>query len=184
MNLPDQWIDRIFLRLQGIYGQQFTGKFSRMENGVDVGLVNAKVVWADELGNFLDLPEAIGYALKHLPSEKCPNAMEFRDICRRAPRKDETVAQVEYKPSAEDIARHRELSHKATAAVKAKEFDGLLWAKRPKSQVALNAIYDGKKHPSRFPALAAIFDQLVADGVATAEGKLLNRWDGVRWSKV
>ena len=183
MSLPTTWIDRIFTRLQGIYGQQFTGKFSRMDQGVDVGLLNAKEVWADELGNFKDWPDAIGYALKHLPSEKCPNAMEFRDICRRATKPDEVVARVEYKPTAEEIAHQRELSHKATAAVKQKQFDGLLWAKRPKSQVAMNALYDAKKNQGRFPALAAIFDQHVRDGIASEAGKILTRWDGLGWVK-
>lgn len=180
MTLPSQWTDRIFTRLQGIYGQQFTGKFSRMDQGMDIGMLNAKEVWAKELGNFATWPEAISYALEHLPPDHAPNALEFRDICRRAPRK-EAVAAIEYHPTAEDVARHREMAHKATAAVKQKEFDGLLWAKRPKSQVAMNALYDAKKNHRRFPALAEIFDQHVRDGIANTEGKILKRWDGLRW---
>lgn len=183
MTLPATWIDRIFNRLIGIYGAQFKSKFSVVENGVDVGVANAKETWAGELATFRDWPEAIAYALDHLPAEHAPNALEFRDICRRAPRKSEAVAMVEYKPTAEDVARHREMSRKASEAVKPKEFDGLLWAKRPKSQVAMNAIFDAKKNHRRFPALAAIFDQLVADGVANDAGKLLKRWDGVSWVK-
>lgn len=87
MTLPEKWIERIFARLQGIYGAQFTSKFSRMDQGVDVGMLNAKSTWADELGNFSDKPEAIAYALDHLPTDHAPNALEFRDICRRAPKK-------------------------------------------------------------------------------------------------
>lgn len=179
--LPENWIDRIFIRLTGIYGAQFTSKFKQIEEGVDVGMANAKDVWAKELGNFIDKPECIGYALDHLPADHAPNALEFRDICRRAPRKE--AAAIEYKPTPEDVARHREMSHKAVQAVKPKEFDGLLWAKRPKSQVALNAIFDAKKNARRFPALAAIFEQLVSDGIATVEGKLLLKWDGVSFVK-
>lgn len=181
MSLNSKWIDRIFDRLMGIYGAQFRAKFSSVIDGVDVGLENAKETWADELATFSDWPEAIGYALDHLPTDHAPNALEFRDICRRAPRKSEAVALVEYKPTAEDKERHREMSHRAAEAVKPKEFDGLLWAKRPKSQVALNAIFDAKKNARRFPALAAIFDQLVSDGVANEAGKLLRRWDGICW---
>ena len=183
MSLPKKWIDKIFDRLMGIYGAQFRAKFSSVIDGVDVGLENAKETWANELANFGDWPESIAYALDHLPTEHAPNALEFRDICRRAPRKSEAVAMVEYKPTAEDKERHREMSRKASEAVKPKEFDGLLWAKRPKSQVALNAIFDAKKNARRFPALAAIFDQLVADGVANDAGKLLKRWDGLSWVK-
>lgn len=182
MTLPEKWIERIFARLQGIYGAQFTSKFSRMDQGVDVGMLNAKSTWADELGNFSDKPEAIAYALDHLPTDHAPNALEFRDICRRAPAK-EIEQRIEYKPTAEDTARHREMSRKAADAVKAPVFDGLLWAKRPKSQVAMSALYDAKKNQGRFPALAAIFDQHVRDGIASEAGKILARWDGLAWVK-
>ena len=179
--LPDAWVSKIFQSLTGIYGAQFRSKFSQLENGVDIGIAMAAQAWAKELGNYHDKPEAIAYALEHLPVDHAPNALEFRDICRRAPQKE--VAQIEHVLTAEDKARHREMSHKAAEAVKPKEFDGLLWAKRPKSQVAMNAIYDAKKHANRYPAIAAIFDQLVADGVANSTGALLKRWDGCQWVK-
>ena len=181
MNLRDEWIDRIFQRLTGIYGSQFTAKFKQIVDGIDEGTANAKGVWAKELGNFADKPEAIAYALDHLPTDHAPNALEFRDICRRAPKKE--APQIEYKPTEADKERHREMSHRAAEAVKPKEFDGLLWAKRPKSQVALNAVYDAKKHANRFPALAAVFDQLVTDGIASSTGVLIKRWDGCQWVK-
>lgn len=79
MSLPSQWIDRIFLRLIGVYGAQFKAKFSVVENGVDVGMANAKENWAHELRNFSDKPDSIAYALDHLPVERAPNALEFRD---------------------------------------------------------------------------------------------------------
>lgn len=181
MSLPTQWIDRIFLRLIGIYGAQFKAKFSVVENGVDVGMANAKENWAHELRNFSDKPESIAYALDHLPVERAPNALEFRDACKRCPAKE--VEALPYRPTDEDKARHREMAHKASAAVKPREFDGLLWAKRPKSQVALNAVYDAKKHDNRYPALASVFDDLVADGIASESGALLHRWDGSQWVK-
>lgn len=180
MSLSINLIDRIFVRLTGIYGSQFTSKFRHVEGGVDVGMANAKETWAHELRNFGDKLESIAYALDHLPTDHAPNAIEFRDICRRAPAK--VIEQrLEYKPTAEDIARNREMSHKAAEAVKPKEFDGLMWAKRPKSQIAMNALYDAKKNHRRLPALAAIFDQHVSNGVASESGKLLKRWDGIAW---
>ena len=182
MILRDEWIDRIFQRLTGIYGSQFTAKFKQIVDGIDEGTANAKGVWAKELGNFADKPEAIAYALDHLPTEHAPNALEFRDICRRAPRKE--AAQIEYKLTEADKERHREMSHRAAEAVKPKEFDGLLWAKRPKSQVALNAVYDAKKHANRFPALASVFDSLVEKGIASETGKLLKRWHDGQWVRV
>ena len=83
--LPDSWIDKIFARMQGIYGREFTNQFSVIDNnGNDIGIANAKQVWAEELGGFLDNPDAISFALRNL-SERAPNAIKFRDMCRQAP---------------------------------------------------------------------------------------------------
>ena len=181
MSLAANLIDRIFVRLTGIYGSQFTSKFRHVENGLDVGMANAKEAWAHELRNFGDRLEAIAYALEHLPTDHAPNALEFRDICRRAPRKE--VPQVEYKPTAEDKGRQREMSHKATNAVTRKDFDGLLWAKKPKSQKAMDMVCDAKKYAGRYPALAAVYDFLLENKICNDAGKLLHRWDGQNWVK-
>jgi len=84
--LPNAWVEKIFARMQGIYGRDFTGQFSTgMVNGIDAGLENAKATWADELGSFIKWPEAIAYALEHLP-ERVPNCIKFKELCRMAPR--------------------------------------------------------------------------------------------------
>ena len=75
------------------------------------------------------------------------------------------------------LMRLAPLSKRAVDAVKKPSYDGLLWAKKPKSQMAMNMVADGKKNSSRFPALAKVFDQLVIDGVCSTEGKLIHRWD-------
>jgi hypothetical protein len=106
MSLPIAWVDRIFLRLVGIYGAQFKAKFSVIENGVDIGMANAKEVWADELANFADWPEAIAYALKNLPTDRAPNALEFREICRRAPKKEPLA--LPHHLTAEEIQRNKQ----------------------------------------------------------------------------
>jgi hypothetical protein len=83
--LPIAWIDKMFARLQGIYGREFTSQFSVIDaNGNDVGMANAKQVWAEELAGFVDKPEAIAFVLKNLP-DRVPNAIKFRDMCRQAP---------------------------------------------------------------------------------------------------
>jgi len=57
--------------------------------------------------------------------------------------------------------------------------DPLGWAKHPQSQQALDAItLAAKEGDERFVAIRA---QLVADGVCDESGKLLMRWDGLRW---
>ncbi len=77
MALPASWIDALFARLTVRYGVAFT----RQYEGLDIAAVKAD--WAEVLGGF-DGP-SIGYALKYLPADKPPTAMQFRDQCRRAP---------------------------------------------------------------------------------------------------
>lgn len=104
--LPDSWVDKLFARLQGVYGREFTGQFSQFDaDGNDVGLINAKQVWAEELGGFADHPEALAYALKNLP-DRCPNAIRFRDLCRHAPPK--AVQMLDHKMTEEDRERGKE----------------------------------------------------------------------------
>jgi hypothetical protein len=84
--IPASWVDRIFARLQGIYGREFTGQFSVIDNnGNDIGMENAKTVWGQELGCFALNPDAISFALLNLP-DRAPNAIKFKELCRLAPR--------------------------------------------------------------------------------------------------
>lgn len=104
--LPANWVDKLFARLQGVYGREFTGQFTSVEGGVDIGLLNAKEVWAEELGGFADNPEAIAYALKHLP-DRAPNVIKFRDLCRHAPPKNAGAALV-HRLSPEEIEQNQQ----------------------------------------------------------------------------
>lgn len=104
--LPNAWVEKIFARLQGIYGREFTGQFSTgMVNGIDAGLENAKGTWAEELGGFVKWPEAIAYALEHLP-ERVPNCIKFKELCRNAPRPSEP-ARLEHKFTEEQMAANK-----------------------------------------------------------------------------
>jgi hypothetical protein len=52
--LPTEWIERIFMRLHGRFGNQFTDKWRigvLNKQGVDIGVLNAKQVWAEELAH-------------------------------------------------------------------------------------------------------------------------------------
>lgn len=106
--LPRDWVDRIFMRLQGVYGREFTAHFSVIDqaSGIDVGMENAKQVWAEELASFADWPEAIRYALKNLP-ERVPNVIRFREICRHAPPRNGTP-QLVHKLTNEELERNKE----------------------------------------------------------------------------
>lgn len=177
MSLPIEWVEKIFNRMQGIYGYGFTSKYATgLHEGIDSGIENAKQVWADELANFRNWPEAIRYALEHLP-DKAPNAVEFRDICRRAPKEQKPA--LEYKPTPEDQERAKKASREALEATK-KEKDTLAWVRLPKSQGAHSLAFEAAKTDFR---LKRIILELVEQGVTTKEGKLLKKWDGYQWIK-
>lgn len=78
MSLPSAWVDRLFARISIRYGRQWVSQWE----GVDANLVKAD--WGDVLDGF----EAgdIAYALEHMPAERPPTVMQFRDLCRKAPR--------------------------------------------------------------------------------------------------
>jgi hypothetical protein len=79
MSLPSAWTDKIFAKLMLTYGQRFLGLYS----GIDLEAVKAD--WGHELRGYAQSPQAIKHALEHLPVDKAPNVLEFRELCRRAP---------------------------------------------------------------------------------------------------
>lgn len=62
------------------------------------------------------------------------------------------------------------------------DIDPLLWAKRPRSTHALEHLLQCVKEGHS--SLANILSKLISDGVCTAEGKLLKRWDCGQWVAV
>lgn len=80
MSLPNKAIDRLFERLGATYGSAWTRQWA------DVPLSEVKTVWAHELSGYANESglKAIAWVLENLP-EKCPNTIEFRNLCRRAP---------------------------------------------------------------------------------------------------
>jgi hypothetical protein len=80
--LHTTWIEAIFTRLSGLYGSRFTNMWA----SVDPELV--RKTWATELAGFAERPDAIKYALEHLPEEYPPTALQFRKLCNMKP--DET----------------------------------------------------------------------------------------------
>jgi hypothetical protein len=79
--MPLAWIDRIFDKLTLTYGQQFLGRWR------DVDMNSVKSDWLHELSGFERFPEAIQFALQNLP-ESPPTVIQFRALCRSAPRKE------------------------------------------------------------------------------------------------
>ena len=83
MSLPALWVDKIFTKLSLTYGEEFLRRYGSMS------LPDVKTNWAHELGGFERLPEAIGYALQYLPADRAPTVLQFRELCRAAPRANE-----------------------------------------------------------------------------------------------
>lgn len=66
-----------------------------------------------------------------------------------------------------------------SAAPMTTELASLGWAERPRSQNALDLVTTGANEGDA--RLVAIRARLVSDGVCDESGKLLMRWDGLRW---
>lgn len=79
MALPSAWIEELFGRLSVRYGQAFQA----MYRDLDIAVVKAD--WADVLDGFQERPATIKHALANLPSDKPPNAQQFRALCMQTP---------------------------------------------------------------------------------------------------
>jgi hypothetical protein len=80
--LPDSWTERIFMRLHGRFGNQFLDKYRAGKlnaAGDDVGIENAKKVWAEELAGYSpdDIKRGLVKQFTYPPS--CD---EFKSACR------------------------------------------------------------------------------------------------------
>ncbi len=81
MSLPLQAVDRLFSRLTATYGRQFLDLYE----GLDSNAI--KTSWSHELAGFAQRLPDVAWALENLP-ERAPNAIEFRNLCRKAPSVD------------------------------------------------------------------------------------------------
>lgn len=123
MSLPVQAIDRLFARLIGTYGREFMAKWE----GVPEQL--AKSSWAHELSGFAGRLDAIAWALENLP-ERAPNAIEFRNLCRRA---EVAAPPAPPEPPADPVRLRAELAKLAPLVQQvrgAQWVDGRAWARR------------------------------------------------------
>lgn len=78
MSLPTKAIDRLFERLAATYGAAWDRSLGATP------VCDVKTVWAHELAGYGDRLADVAWALENLP-ERCPNVIEFRNLCRRAP---------------------------------------------------------------------------------------------------
>lgn len=80
MGMEQKLVDYLFSRLALRYGEAFLRQWP------DTDIAAVKADWADVLDGVR--PQSLGYAMRYLPADRPPNAMQLRDICRRAPPPD------------------------------------------------------------------------------------------------
>jgi hypothetical protein len=123
MSLPLKAIDRLFERLAATYGNEWTARWMGQDEN------KVKTIWSYELGAYEHHLEDIAWALENLPS-RAPNAVEFRQLCRCAPRLEQLPALPEPKADPgrvnEELAKLRDLL-KAAPAIRHDPKD---WARR------------------------------------------------------
>lgn len=81
-HLPIEWIDRIFIRLHGRFGNNFLDKFKTGQvdaSGNDLGILNAKSVWSEELAGMS--VDRIRNALLH-SYDYAPSCDQFKAQCK------------------------------------------------------------------------------------------------------
>jgi hypothetical protein len=97
MSMPDVWLNRLFDRLVLRYGESFLRQYG------DLNPAAVKADWADVLDGFK--AESIRWALQYLPADRPPNAMQFRDLCRRSPSGDAVEKLPAPKPDPDRVRR-------------------------------------------------------------------------------
>jgi hypothetical protein len=98
MPLPTSWVDHLFAKLAVRYGAAFLRQWPDAEPAL------VKADWAEVLDGTSG--DALGYALRYLPAAP-PNALQFRDICRRAPAPTMEALPAPHEPA--DPGRVREI---------------------------------------------------------------------------
>ncbi len=166
--LPDDWINSLFDRLEAAYGSRWQNMWGNSS------LQNVKDLWAEKLAGFFDNPKAIGYALNALDEHPFPPTLpEFLALCRKAPRPE---LQALPAPAA-NPEKVKEFSNDAVKVTTVcKDMHG--WAKRPKSQIALNAVIELAKKGER--DFIEYLEALRESGRVFGDS-LKNRWDGTAW---
>jgi hypothetical protein len=92
MSLPMKALERLFQRLSATYGSEFINKWDKMP------IAEVKTAWAHELASFSGNLTVIVWALENLP-ERCLNAIEFKKLCRQAPKPDTKMLDVDKAPT-------------------------------------------------------------------------------------
>jgi len=117
--LPIAWVEKLFRKLTLTYGRDFLARWE--------GLDECDVIadWAEELAGFVNHPEALAYALKHLPPGKPPTVIEFAAAANKCP----PPVHVALPAPVADPVVVAEIVAKAKAAAKPQVSDPKAWAR-------------------------------------------------------
>lgn len=123
-SLPDAWIGRIFDHMSALYGS----KLADLWNGSNPDSV--KRVWAEKLGGFRSMPNAIKEALNALDSKPFPPTLpEFLTMCREAGRRQAgNTKAIAYTPTPEELAKANSMIQAAAESMTKPSRDYLDWA--------------------------------------------------------
>ena len=123
MNHSELLLEAIFTKCGLVYGRDFLGRWEGLN------LEEVKADWRRELGRWLQYPQAVKYALEHLPADRAPNVLQFRALCREAPEEPtKPVAEIELSP--EQKMASAEIKRRAVAALK------IMGSRRPRAEEA------------------------------------------------
>lgn len=129
--LPDSWVERIFDRMQGMYGSLWVDRWrtgetvERAGRVFDRGLLNAKATWAQELGGFAEQPERIQRALESCRSKSLPPTLpEFVELCRQ-----QVAEQLVALPPPVPDAQKRAANIERAASIRIRESGDREWAR-------------------------------------------------------
>ena len=93
-SLPDRWLHNLWTEMRANYGARWDRMFPvpPVPPGADAAqhaiehIASVQRVWAKKLGRFHGNPNAIRYALDHLPADP-PDLPKFEALCNRRPDK-------------------------------------------------------------------------------------------------
>lgn len=122
MSLSIKAIDRLFERMAATYGGQWSRQWA------DVPMADVKAAWGHELSGYAGNLQAVAWALENLP-ERCPNVIEFRNLCRRAPQ-NEALKLPEPKADPERVQRELSRLGDVRKKVMSTSIDYRDWARR------------------------------------------------------
>lgn len=143
--IPDSWVERIFDRMQGLYGSLWVDRWrsgeliARDSQSFDRGLLLAKETWAQELGGFVEMPERISRALDACRHRNLPPTLpEFLDACRQQ-HADAPKALAAPRATAEQVAQQTEVIARRMSAPQA---GGTAWAETPPASGARGSMWE------------------------------------------